>query len=174
MRHCQLATRRRSARSRRGLSYAEVMMAAIIVGVMLSGAMNLLGSVIRGRTATGQTARAHHYAQQLMTEILSTAYVDGSSPVFGPETGETGGTRAPFDDVDDFHNWSESPLVTRSGGAVANSTGWTRTVSVALVNATAPATTVAADSGVKRITVTVSRSGTALATLVALRSNAAP
>ena len=156
---------------RYGFSYVEVLVSTLIVGGMMVTAMNLLGSVVKSRTTSGNYARAALLAQQMICEITGVSYIDGSSPVFGLETGESTGNRSLFDDVDDYHGWTETPLKTRDNSTIANTTGWTRSVSVAWVDPALPSTTVASDQGVKRITVTIQRSGQTLATISLLRAS---
>jgi MSHA pilin protein MshD len=162
----------RTSRVRRhGFSYVEVLVSTLIVGGMMVTAMNLLGSVVKSRTASGNYARAALLAQQMTSEITGVSYIDASSPSFGPEVGESTGNRSLFDDVDDYHGWTESPLRTRDNVTIANTTGWTRSISVAWVDPTLPSTTVGTDQGVKRITVTIQRSGQTLATHSFLRAS---
>lgn len=169
-----LATRTRVSRRRPGMTLVEVVMCTLLVSVVLVGAMNMLGAVVRGRVTTSDTARAQQMAQQLMAEILNTAYGDDSLPVFGRELLEQldlSGTRNGFDDVDDYHGWSSSPPESRDGTALANSAGWRHAVTVELVNPANPSATAGSDGGVKRVTVSVDRGGSVLARLVALRSD---
>jgi type II secretory pathway pseudopilin PulG len=160
-----------SRRRRRGLSLVEVVFATMLVGVVLVGAMDLLGSVIRGRTSTADAAQAEQLAQQLMVEILNTAYQDDTLPLFGPELDETLGLRSTYDDVDDYHNWSPPSLLGLDDNPVVNSTGWQREVTVEWVNPANPALTSLTDLGLKRITVTVKHDGQVVTRLVALRSD---
>ncbi len=155
-------------------------MSTLLVGVVLVGAMNLLGAVVRGRTKAADLARGQQLAQQLMTEILNTAYaedgseigadeiLDAQSVVIGQEA------RSEYDDVDDFHGWDETPLFTRSGSLVPNTSGWRRRVAVAWVDPADPQIVVGSDEGVKRITITVQRSGQTVASLACLRSDGYP
>ena len=166
------AVSRPPCRLRRGLSHVEVVVSTMLVGVVLVGATNLLGGVVRSRTASSHKARGVHFAQQMLTEIASGIYIDdGILPVFGPELLEALGNRTNFDDVDDYHGWTESPLRDRTGSVIANTTGWRRTVTVAWVNPATPSTTVGSDQGVKRVTITVQNNGQTVARLVSLRTD---
>lgn len=158
-------------RGRRGFSHVEILVSTLLVGVMVVSATQLLGGVVSSRTATSYAARGLHFAQQLMTEILRQAYIDNLLPVFGPELLESLGTRAAFDDVDDYHGWSESPLRTRTGTVIDNSSGWQRNVVVEWVNPANPSATSATDQGLKRITVTVLYGSRTVSRLVSLRSD---
>jgi len=163
-----------SGRRRRGLTLVEVVFATMLVGVVLVGAMDLLGSVIRGRTSTVDAARAEQLAQQLMTEILNTAYQDETTPLFvGPEPDEWmgAGVRSSYDDVDDYQNWIPPMLVGLDGDEVVNSTGWQWDATVEWVDPANPALTSLTDQGLKRITVAIKYDGQVVTQLVALRSN---
>ena len=79
------------------------------------------------------TRRANEAAQALLEEILTRPYADpdgASNP--GPEAGET--TRSAFDNVDDYHGYSESAgsLVDAAGNAYPTEyAGFSRSVTVA-------------------------------------------
>ena len=165
--------KRGQGQRRRGLSLVEVVVSSLLVGMVLVGAMNLLGGVIRGRMNNSDSGRGEQLAQQLLTEILNTEYEDpGGSPVFGPEPGEqTRGDRSDYDDVDDFHNWTASPPEDRGGTILLNTAGWQRDVTVELVDPADPATVSGTDQGLKRITITVLHNERVVAELVALRSD---
>jgi Tfp pilus assembly protein PilV len=156
---------------RRGFSHVEVLVSTLIVGLMLVSATNLLGGVVRSRAVSGNTTRAVLLAQEMMCEIANVAYAEASTPLFGPEAAENTGNRSLFDDVDDYNGWTESPLKTRENATIANTSGWTRSITVAWVDPAAPSTTVGSDQGVKRITIVVQRGGQTLARLSALRTN---
>jgi Tfp pilus assembly protein PilV len=170
----------RTRRLRSGLGLIEVVISTLLVGVVLVGAMNLLGAVVRGRMASADLARAHQYAQQLMAEIMSQAYAQSTTNngadqllnLLGIVIGQE--ARSQYNDVDDYHGWDETPLFTRSGGILPNTSGWRRRVEVVWVNPANPGVVVASDQGVKRITVTVSRNGQTVAELRSLRSNKYP
>ena len=163
----------RTRRSRRAFSLAEVVVATLIVGIMLVAAMRVVGAAVRGRITMANQERGVLLAQQLMSEIFQADYQEpDDSPVFGPEASETGGTRAAFDDVDDYHNWDASPPQQKDGTPIPDRADWRRTVTVEFVNRNLLTEVIATDQGVKRITVTVSRSGQVMASLVTVRSEA--
>ena len=160
-------------RSRRAFSLAEVVVATLIVGIMLVAALKTVGASVRGRIAMANRERGFLLAQQLMSEILQADYAEpDESAVFGPEATETGGTRAPFDDVDDYHNWTASPPEQKDGTPIPDRADWQRTVTVEWVNDSLLTETVGNDKGTKRITVTVSRGGQVFASLETVRSEA--
>jgi hypothetical protein len=132
----------------------EVIVATLIVGLVLVGAINLLGSAMQTRRINAQRLEGPALAHQLMAEILAMPYEDPDEtggPI-GLETGENSVTRADFDDVDDYHNWTAQPPRAKDGTVLI---GASRTVTVEYFDPSMMATT-GSDSGVKRITVTVS------------------
>jgi hypothetical protein len=150
----------------------EVVVSALLVGVVLIGAMDCVGAVIRGRLGVGNSGKAAQLLRQLMSEILEQDYLEPfDPPAFGLESPESTTVRIDWDDVDDYHLWSASPPQDRSGTPLSNLTGWQREVSVEWVDPSNPATTVVSDQGVKRITVTVRRDGNILAQETALRTD---
>jgi len=166
MRICQ------NRRFRRGISLIEVTISTLLVGLVLVASLRSLGHVIGSRGATSSESRAIALAEQLTSEILDQDYEDaGGSPVFGRESGESGGDRADFDDVDDYDGWSATPPEDRSGTALPNSTNWEREVTVEFVETNDPGTVSVTDQGTKRVTVTVRLNGTILVESVSLRND---
>jgi Tfp pilus assembly protein PilV len=163
--------RRANTPQRKGLTLVEVTISTLLVGLVLVGALDSLGAVVRGRLSTADSARGLQLAQQLMSEIMSTEYKDPVSATFGLEADEFTGNRSQFDDVDDFMLWSASPPQDRDGNALPNTANWSRSVVVEYVDSRNPSTVKFFDCGVKRITVTVERNGDTIAQLVGLRSD---
>lgn len=161
---------------RRGFSIIEVVISMLIIGGLMVAAMGAVGAAAATDRLTMDTARACLLAEELLTEILLKAYSepDGASGL-GKDSGEaSGGTRALFDDVDDFDGWVETPVRQADGTAVPGTTGWERRVEVVWVSASDPAKQSPTETGVKRITVEVRRDGRPLARLTALRTRAWP
>jgi hypothetical protein len=91
-----------------GVTLIEGVISTLVASIMLVSALRMLGSAaVADRVlACGRLGPA--LAAQLVAEVLANSYADtGSSPVFGPEAGESGSGRANFDDVDDYHGWSK-------------------------------------------------------------------
>ena len=193
-----MAVRRSNTRPapRRGLTLIESTLSVVIVAVMLVAALRTLGSTARANDIQLRQQTAARLAHELMAEIIPSRYEepwniatlvidDGlggiinldpseklSVPGFGLETDEDdGSTRSRFDDVDDFHGWSSSPPEDKDGTAVLNALGWTRSVTVTYANPVTLAPT-AIDTGIKRVTVTVTDPRGVDTSLVALRSEA--
>lgn len=176
-------------RSRTGFSLLETSICTLIVSVVLVASMRTVLGVFRHRSNHNDAATASLLAESLLTEILEKSYKEPTAtPLFGPEAGETG-TRSLFDDVDDYHNWSETPPKHLDGTSMTALTGWSREVAVVQVTASDPifvttiksgSTTVGfgldakaenADTGVRRVTVTVKKSGAVLGTSIGLKAD---
>ena len=150
----------------------EVAVSSLLVGLVLVGAMNCLGAVIRGHMSTGNSGRGEQLAQELMIEILSQSYEEpADTPLFGRESSESGGSRSDWDDVDDYDGWSASPPEYRDENLIFNASGWQRDVTVELIDPADPATVSGTDQGLKRITITIQYNGQVVTRLVALRSD---
>jgi hypothetical protein len=170
MNHHQTTFRRR----RRGLSLIEVAISTLLVGVLGVASLQSVAGALRNHADLMQETKSLHWAEDLMGEIQQQSYREpASSPRFGVESGESsGGPRTAWDDVDDYDDWTESPLRNKDGTVIPNTTGWRRWVEVKHVdpNNLATVLTDGNDQGVKRITVHVSRDGTTLGTLVTFQT----
>src|SRR5262245_31729364 len=121
--------------NRAGLTLVEVVVSTLIVGLMTVAALNTLGAVTRSGMAAGKRAVALGLAEDLMAEILTTAYSDPNGVVvFGLETGELA-PRENFDDVDDFNGWNQLPPQTADGSTIPNRDEWRQRVTVQCVAA---------------------------------------
>lgn len=161
---------RRSSRLA-GFTMVECAVAMLLTSVLMVISLGALAASKRREAATVDQLRAEQIACDLMNEILNQAYQEpGGTVLFGPETGETGGTRAAFDDVDDYAGWTSTPPNDRSGTAIPGFTGWTRRVTVEWADPTTLAVSPGKNTGLKRITVTVLRQSKTMATVVAYRS----
>jgi len=165
-------TRRRGCH---GFSLVEATIAIVLVAVVLVAGLHVLGGTTASTHQTAQRATGLLLAEHLMAEILGAAYADpDQTPTFGPESGEGGGTRSAFDDVDDYHDWTDSPPTKPDGARLGDFDGWTRTVEVAYLNPLNLGQTQGSDSGLKRVTVRASFAGKLMAELVTLRTDCEP
>ncbi len=159
--------------ARRGSTLVEVAIASMLVGVMLVAAMRSVGAVFRTRLVAFQQQQGDTLAHELMAEILQAYYESPSvaSGSFGLEAGEVGdGSRAAWDDVDDYNGWSASPPQSKDGTALPDADGWTRQVVVDRVTRANPETTSVSDTGLKRIKVEATSPAGETFTVKALRS----
>ena len=141
---------------RSGFSLVEAVVAAGIVALMLVASLNLLTGAARTRAADSDRRTALMLAGQLMAEIQQQPYKDESLTglLFGPELGETNGTRANFDDVDDYDGLVEKPLQLKDGSPLAGFDAWKRRVKVRWVQPS-DLGTAALDTGLELIEVKV-------------------
>ncbi|MEZ6190757.1 MAG: type II secretion system protein [Phycisphaerales bacterium] len=158
-----------------GFTLIESVMSMLIVGLMLVAALNTIGaSHLAQRKGTEQHV-GPLLAQELMAEILSQDYQEPEDTVvFGRETGENSGSRATWDDVDDYDGWSASPPEAKDGTVMTARAGWTRSVTVAWADTLNLNNTALLPSGIKRIKVTVKNNGQTICELTALRTSAWP
>ncbi len=160
---------------RRAIGLAEVLVSMLIISGLLVSALNTLGSVSTGRLGASDQARAHHFAEDLMSEILSQAYEEPVDAVlFGPEGAENTSTRSAYDDVDDYLAWSSTNAQRKDGVAIAGFEGWTRTVEVQWIQPSDLLSTALVASDVKRIIVTALKNGKVMATVTAIRTAGPP
>jgi MSHA pilin protein MshD len=159
---------------RSGFALIEAVMSALVIGIMVAAAIELVGASRALQAWVINRTRAYDLAARLMAEITDMSYADPTEPtlVLGREATELLATRAQYDDVDDYHGYGDSPPANRDASAIPGYTGWSRTVSVVWVTSANLGQTSVTETGVKRITVRV-LSGTAkLAEMVAIRTSA--
>lgn len=155
----------------RAFTLLEALVSTFVVSVMLVAALNTLGASKLGAHRMEDSARGVLLAQALMAEILPQSYLDPvDPPQFGLEAGEVAGIRATFDDVDDYHGWSSSPPRNPYGSVIPDRADWGRSVTVQWADPANLVSNAVVDTGIKRITVTVTRGGEQVARLGALRT----
>jgi hypothetical protein len=154
-----------------GFSVIEAVLSTLVIGVMLVAVLNTVGAARTAQVWNADHVRAAHLAGTLLAEIVDRAYAEPAEQrLFGPEASELLARRSAYDDVDDYNGWSKSPPEGDDGAAIPGYTGWTRSVAVAWVTPADPSATSLVETGLKRITVTVSRRGVKLAEITALRA----
>ena len=169
-------TDRRCHRGRvRGFTLIESVMSILVVSVMFTAALAVVASSRVGQRITADHSRGTLLAEQLMNEILERAYIDpdGAGLTLAREAGEDAQNRTTWDDVDDYEEWSSAPPRDETGVVMSGLTGWARSVVVEYVrDDDVVSKVVGSNTGVKRITVTVTRDGRRVAWLQALRTGA--
>lgn len=168
-----VATAPGSPRPLRAFSMVEVAISVVIVAGMTVAALNTVGASKSAQKTTSSRKIGSLLAHQLMTEILTKDYEDPDGVViFGSELPEVEGGRLGFDDVDDYHMWSESPPENKDGSTIPDLDGFARQVSVAFVNSFNLSSTSITETGVKRIAVTITYNNAQVASLTAIRTKA--
>ncbi len=158
---------------RPAFSFVEVLVAMLIIGGLAVAALNTLGSIALSRQSAIEQAQAYALANDLLSEIMNEPYATTDLVVgfIGIEVGDSlGGTRSAFDDVDDYDGWSSTPPETKDGTELSAYAGWTRQVSVEWVEADNGFKPSGSETGIKRITVTVSSRQRVLATVQGVRT----
>lgn len=95
--------------TRRGLSLVEVLLAAAILAIAATAVATAFAA---GYAATSEAARieaAAAFGEALLDEIRLLPFDDPNTPTvytLGPESGEA--ARKDFDNIDDYHGYSES------------------------------------------------------------------
>jgi len=171
---CGVCRARRMLLRARAFSLIEVIVSILVVSVMLVGTLQAVSASLRTQSVAWERAQGLFLAQDLVAEILQQKYKDPFQvPVlFGPELGDADAgrpaVRTGLNDVDDYFNWTDSPPHARDGTALAGfSAGWARTAQVVWINADTGAVSIV-ETGVKRITVTVTHNNKTVATLTAI------
>ena len=163
----------RPAKSRSGLSQAEVSISTIIVGVLMVTSLSTIAASRRSQVAESNEVRGLAIAEALVSEISQLPMRDPSCDCgLGLETGESGTSRINFDDIDDYRNLTDTPPKSRAGTALDGYTGFTRTVTVDMVASANWNTISATYAGIYRITVIVRFGSTEVCRLVAYRTSA--
>ncbi|MEZ6048366.1 MAG: PKD domain-containing protein [Planctomycetaceae bacterium] len=165
--------RERASVTRAGLSLLEVTMSTLLVSILLVSALQTVGASFRAEFYTAQQTQAILFAEDLLSEIIQMEYEEPDDAVsFGREADEGAASRETWDDVDDYHLWSSSPLKYQDGTTIPDTELWKREVTVEFVEADNPETVSNSDEGLKRITVTVSRDNVEFGSLSVLQSRA--
>jgi len=162
--------------SRRGISMAETIVSTLIIGFVLVGTLQIIGPMVRSSTVHANKLIATNLANELMEEIITKKFTDpdeDAGDLLGVDTGERSENRNDFDDVDDYQSWTSTPPKLSTNQTNTAIPGWTRTVKIVHVEISDPSVDSASATGLKKITVTVSKDGTQLASIVSLQSSAA-
>ncbi|MCA9270374.1 MAG: hypothetical protein KDA41_17955 [Planctomycetales bacterium] len=150
-----------TCRDRRGTSLVEVAVATLIVGAVLVGALSVVGASLKTRRAAADQNTAAHLAELLLAEAMSMPYEDPENPggSRGTDSGEGGGNRKDFDDVDDYENFSESQIRDKDNKKIDGYDGWSRSSRVYWAERLTGANWLLYDTGLKKIIVTVTAPG---------------
>lgn len=164
----------RAARGRggRGFSLVECAVSVVLVSVLMLASLNTLGGAAMRRRDAADRARAQLLSEGLMSEIMTRAYREpGGGGIFGPEADEVAGGRAAFDDVDDYHGYSENPPRTVTGKPMVGYGAWTRRVEVRWVSPGALLGSSGTETHLKVVTVVVEKDGVEKSRVVGLKAN---
>ena len=164
---------RRFSHRRCGFTLIEAMISMTIVAVVLLAAIRAAGASARAHYQAAQRFKAQFLATGLIAEVLQTSYEEPrGGTIFGRDADELAGSKTNYNDVDDFHGWTESPPQERGGSPIPNLAGWQRSVTVEWVNPDDLSKTSAFDTGAKRVTITVRYNNSPVASHIAVRTRA--
>ena len=154
----------RLATGRTAFTLIEVLITIVLVGIVLLALIMGFHESLNSMERQRDMQKAAVLSKDLMNEIRSKDFIDPQTPArsnwyFGYEESQV---RRLFDDVDDYHRWSETPPQTLEGNDMANFAGFTRRVIVVNVPTNDFNAAPEADNGTyfKRITVVVSNART--------------
>lgn len=161
---------------RRGFSLVETTIAMVLVGGLYITALNLVGASQVTQARYTDREQGLLLAESLLNEIRDLPYEepDDLGSILGIELGEAADDRTTFDDVDDYDGWSANPPVQSDGTAIPGTDRYTRSVAVTWVDLAAPKSTSTTETGVKRITVTISTGTKDITTLTGYIADAWP
>ncbi|MDF1808462.1 MAG: hypothetical protein P1U42_02070 [Phycisphaerales bacterium] len=155
---------------------AETIVSTLIIGFVLVGTLQIIGPMIRSSTVHANKLIATNLANELMEEIITKKFTDpdeDAGDLLGVDTGERAENRNDFDDIDDYQSWTSTPPKLSTNQTNTAIPGWTRSVKIVHVEISDPSVDSASATGLKKITVTVSKDGTQLASIVSLQSSSA-
>lgn len=173
----------------RAFTLIEAIMGALIVALIVVGAMHAVGASGADQARASRRARASLLAQSLLDEVCAKQYsaagggggaglviiggiVGGVSDALGGGSVDASSSRSGYDSVDAYNGLVDSPPHEPDGTVIPGFSGWSRRVAVQLVSAADGSTASASDAGVKKVTVTVMVGGAAVETRSALVVNA--
>ena len=158
--------------NRHGLTLIEAIGACVVVAVLGVAVLRGVAAVGVSRATMADRAMARQLADGLMADIVSLPYSDPDSLLgLGIEVNELLSSKNTFDDVDDFDGWSETTPTNQSNGVITGLNGFGRSVEVKRVDLATGNSVSLVETGLKRITVRVTKNGKPLAERIALRAD---
>lgn len=144
----------------RAFSMIEATVCVVLVGILLAGSLAAAGNSARDRLRTSESSLATTLALDLAEEIAGKGYGSTTGGTI-PTTTHTG-PRAILTTIDQYNGLTESPPKDPSGMTIPRTTGWTRNAAVTRVTAADPGVSTTQETGVKRVTITISRGSSTL------------
>ena len=155
---------------------AETILSTIIVGFVLVSTLQIVGPMVQSTSLHADRLVASNLANELLEEIASKVYTDpelDAIDAIGVDDAERAAQRVDFDDIDDYNGWSSSPPKMSNSQSNIFLGDWTRSATVVHVILSNPSAESATNTGLKRVTVIVSKNGIEHARVVSLHSQAA-
>ncbi len=158
---------------RRGITMAETIVSSLLVGLVLVGTIQLVAPIVRSGSVMSDKLVASNLARELSEEIGTKFFTSQSVDDVDQIGADAGDTRATYDDIDDYHRLNNSPPQLSDGRVMTHLGGWARIVKVTHVELADPDAESATYTGLKRVSVTVTKDGVTLAQDVTLHTHAA-
>jgi MSHA pilin protein MshD len=159
--------------TRHGITIAETVISMLLISFVLVSTLSIIAPISRSGTVHANklvaTNLASELAEEISTKFWTSPILDDPDSI-GPGAGEV---RSTFDDIDDYNGFSSSPPSLSSGSTNFALTGWSRSVKVTHVQVSDPSIESPTYTGLKKVIITVTKDGTALATHTSLHSHAA-
>ncbi|MEM1062650.1 MAG: hypothetical protein AAF532_08025 [Planctomycetota bacterium] len=140
---------------RRGVTLIEVAASTVLVGLLLTASLKTTAAVTRWRAIGVERAKAFALADERLQEMLSHPYSDPESPLGQYLWVPLRYNRLLFDDIDDYHDYSESPPEEVNGVDRADYADWSIRHDVHRVDPDNLSSVIGSDQGVRRVRVTV-------------------
>lgn len=149
-----------------GFTLVEMIIAIVIIGVGLAGVLTAFNTTIKSSSDPLIHKQMQAVAEEMIEEIVLKPFaVNGTAPTNTLQTCGVTASRAGFDDISDYDNYSTTGICDIDGATVAGLASYN--VSVAISNS---ALGDVAAASVYRVTVTVAH-GTDSINLVSWRTN---
>ena len=132
--------------SSRGITLVETVVSMLLVGFVLVSTLSIVGPVTRSTSVQADKLVAANLANELSEEIATKLFIDPKA---------------------------STPPKNSYGSAYATMKEWTRSVSVMHVMLADPSAESKTNTGLKKVTVEVSKNGTVLSSISTLHSQAA-
>jgi type II secretory pathway pseudopilin PulG len=162
------------AAARRAFTLVEAALSTVIVAVVAVAGMNAGSIATKSRKSADQASVARELALNLLSEVSSLPYADpdpDATAALGPDKGDVMDSRLPrtADDCDDYNGFTLSPITDKTGNALTNDR-WSMQVRVDWLDVADPNTRSNAETGLKRIRITVTRNAQNVLTLHTMRA----
>ena len=155
-----------------GFTQIEIVVSTALMGILLVATLSVVAASCQRSAHELGVARGHALADAMLNEILSLHARDPDCQCgFGLETGEQNSNRLSFDDVDDYHNFTESPPCARDGTKYTGFPNWKRMVSIERVQSSDWSVPSGDFQQVYRITVSIVLNNKVICRVVGYRNN---
>lgn len=118
------------SKMRDGVTLIEIMVSLVLVSTVLLVSLTASANLMRNDAENRTASDAQWIVGWMLDEISAAEFRDREAPVYGIESDEDAADRTTYDDVDDYHNFTQSPPTFRNGVAMDGFDGWTISVTV--------------------------------------------